>query len=175
MSHAVNVAASLERMLRYHEAYARKLVEDLSPEQMTHCPGPGHENTPAFTLGHLITGADLIAQDLGLQSDMPAGYAELFLRRGPKDTRRPDAEAAYPPRDALLAELTRQHARIIAALRTKDPAWLAASCEKWQLVTYFPTNYDMLLFMAAGHMSMHLGQLAAWRRAQDLPAVLGTV
>jgi len=40
--------------MRLHESFANQLVHDLSEEQMDFCPGPGHENTPRFTLGHLL-------------------------------------------------------------------------------------------------------------------------
>lgn len=163
---------SIGSLLRFHEAYAAALTADLSPAQMVGVPGAGHENHPAWTIGHLVTAADMIAQDLGLDSDVPDGWADLFLRRGPADRRLPEVHAMYPARAALLAELTRQHDRAIAALSGVDTGRLATRAEAWKLSAYLPSNLDGLLFMAACHASMHLGQLAAWRRAMGLPAAM---
>ncbi|MFN0135991.1 MAG: DinB family protein [Phycisphaerae bacterium] len=163
---------ALQRTLRFHLEFARRLVGDLAPEQMTAVPGPGHENHPAFTIGHLVTGLDLIAQDIGLASDLPSGWGELFLRRGPADRRVPPIDAQFPSRAELLSELERQAARVAESLNRIDEAWLAARSEPWKLSEYLPTNHDGVLFMACAHQSMHLGQLASWRRAMNLPAAM---
>ena len=59
-------------------AYAQKLVEDVSAEQMTALPTIGLVNHPAFTLGHLVSGAALLAEDLGAPLVMPVGWDLLF-------------------------------------------------------------------------------------------------
>lgn len=167
--------ALLTNSLRFIEAYAARLTADLTPEQMTYSAGPGHENHPAFTLGHLVTAADMAAQDLGLPSDLPPGYADLFLRRGPSDRRLPapaNGQQSYQSRVALLAELNRQHNRIIARLGSVSNEQLQAPVEQWKLAAYFPTLLETLVFMTTTHAATHLGQLAAWRRAMGLPAAM---
>ncbi len=168
-------AETLRNSLRFVEAYAHQLTADLTPEQMVLSGGKGHENHPAFTLGHLVTAADMAAQDLGLASEMPEGWAELFGRRGPADRRLPPIGSslnAYPSREALLAELHRQHGRILSALVTLPAGRLNDRAEPWMLQAYFPTVGETLLFMTAVHAATHLGQLAAWRRALGLPAAM---
>ena len=70
-------------------AIARALVADLTPAQCTEPGGPGLENHPAWTIGHLVSGADILAEDLGLERDMPAeaerihGLSEEFLKDKP--------------------------------------------------------------------------------------------
>lgn len=162
----------VQRSLLFHLEFARRLVGDLEPAQMTLVPGAGHENHPAFTLGHLVTGLDMTSQDLGLPSELPPGWAELFSRRGPSDRRLPQMDASYPKRDELLDELARQTHRVVDALDGADPVWLAAESEPWKLSAFLPTNMDCVLFMTCAHSSMHLGQLAAWRRAVGLPAAM---
>lgn len=147
------------RLYAWNLRYAEALVADLSAEQWTSAAGPGLENHPAWTLGHLVTGANLLAQGLGLADDLPDGWSELFLRRGPGDPRRPEADPdAYPSGEALLAELRRQHERV-------DRAWRDLPAEAWEEETTWafardlPTRGDVTLFMAATHEALHLGQL----------------
>ena len=42
----------------------------------------------------------------------------------------------------------------------------------WRFSAHMPTLGDLLYFMCVTHEAMHLGQLAAWRRAMDLPSAL---
>jgi hypothetical protein len=158
------------RLFAWNLLYAEALVRDLTDEQWTLPGGAGLENHPAWTLGHLVTGADLTAQDLGLPSQLPSGWADLFQRRGPGDPRLP-ADADYPSREDVLAELRSQHDRIAEACRAlKAEHW--ARTDDWAFGRDLPTLADSTLFMAISHEAMHLGQLAAWRRSQGLPSAL---
>ena len=91
--------------------YAKDLVSDVPDEQLYHSPGPGLENHPNFTLGHLVTGSALIAKYLGGTYDIPEGWDELFRRTGPGDPRLPVSKSpGLPAKETLLNELERQHA-----------------------------------------------------------------
>jgi hypothetical protein len=163
---------SVLRAYRWNLRYAEALVADLCGEDAVEPGPPGLENHPAWTLGHLVTGANLLAESLGLEDDLPDGWRELFERRGPGDPRVPEADAArYPPLDALLAELRRQHERVERAWRERDAAFWAAT-EDWAFGRELPTNADSSIFMELTHEALHLGQLAAWRRARGLPSAL---
>lgn len=175
MPNANPLIQTLATALRFNADYARRLVADLDEHQMTTIPAPGHENHAAFTIGHLITALDLAAQDLGQQTDMPAAYTDLFLRKGPADRRTPDPNANYPTRDQLTAELDRQTQRVITALDQTDPAWFIQHAEPWKLSQSLPTNADAMLFMCVTHSAIHLGQLAAWRRAMSLPPIMASM
>lgn len=163
----------LIRQLNFNLRYAESLVADLDEAQMCAVPGPGLENHPAFTLGHLATGANLMVEDLGAGSDIPELWVERFQRRGPGDPRLPEP-GANPGKAELLAELKRQHDRLKAAI-------LAFPAERWQepfswrFKTYMPTTADLALFLCVNHEAMHLGQLAAWRRGMGLPSALATL
>jgi hypothetical protein len=169
------------RLYAWNLEYARALVVDLSPAQWTQSCGPGLENHPSWTIGHLVTGSDLLAADLGLERDLPAGWRELFERRGPGDPRLPVADPnAYPPMAELLAELERQHRRVewvwhekFAASASSGPA--LSDPFAWRFAGALPTLGDAALFLAISHEAMHLGQLAAWRRAQGLPSALNAL
>jgi uncharacterized damage-inducible protein DinB len=139
------------------------------------------ENHPAWTIGHLVTGSDILAEDLGLERDLPEGWRELFERRGPGDPRLPDPDRdAYPPMGALLAELERQHSRVERAWRERLAAAEAGDAglstpTTWRFDDVLPTLGDAVLFLAVSHEAMHLGQLSAWRRARGLPSALASL
>ena len=97
---------------------------------------------------------------------------------GAGDPRLPAADpAVYPPMATLLAELARQHLRV-------ERAWLEKLQGKdqegpkltdplaWRYGEVLPTLGDAALFLAISHEAMHLGQLAAWRRARGLSSAL---
>jgi len=162
---------------RMHEAYARELVGDLDEAQLDQAPGPGLENTPRFTIGHLCCATAMTVRllehpddDRSVELDLPAGYQELFGRMGPGDRRTPEASASAPSAEDLLAEFARQHAKVEAALERVEEAELAKACE-WKLGAYLPRVADVVTFQCV-HEMLHLGQLAAWRRAMGLPAAM---
>ena len=167
--------AQLLHNYAFNLRYAHALVIDVDHETMTQAPHQGLENHPAFTLGHLVSGAALTVKYLGGAYDLDPAWEQTFKRKGPGDPRLPDANAAaYPSKNELLAELARQHARVEAHIRELDEAqWNAPA--KWRFHSDMPTLGDLLIFMCLTHESMHLGQLAAWRRAMGLPSALATL
>ncbi len=160
------------RQLDFNLNYAKTLVEDLNEVQMTFMPSDGFENFPAFTLGHLVTGSALMVEDLGGEFMIPEGWSELFLRNGPGDPRLPNPDAkVYPSKEKLLDELKNQHEKIKVMLKLQIEEKFSGKI-KWRFQEYFPTLIDLTLFMCVNHEAMHLGQLAAWRRALGLPSAL---
>jgi hypothetical protein len=171
----MDAVSALRAAYAFNLVYAAKLVADLDAAQMVAVPGRGHENHPAFTLGHLCVAAAMVAEDSGAGRDLPGGWTELFERRGPSDRRLPDADAGgYPPKRALLAELERQHGRALAGLDRAGSERLAARAQ-WRLDLWLPTELDAAMFMCVTHEALHLGQLAAWRRAMGLPAAMAAL
>ncbi len=163
------------RQYDFNLLYAKALVEDLSAEQMTFIPAAGLLNHPAFTLGHLVTGSAMMAEDLGAEGYLPGGWPELFQRKGPNDQTRPDADVTkYPSKNELTLELEKQHEKVKKALTTINADRLNEEV-KWRFGKHMPSMLDLVMFMCISHESMHLGQLAAWRRAMELPAILGTL
>ncbi|MCP4291351.1 MAG: DinB family protein [bacterium] len=166
------------RLYAWNLLYANALVSDLSESQCRTPAGPGLENHPSWTIGHLVSGSDILAEDLGMERNIPKGWQDLFERRGPGDPRLPNPNAEiYPQMNELKAELERQHQRVETAWRAK---LLNEDCKNtelatplaWRYSSALPTLGDATLFLAISHEAMHLGQLAAWRRALDLPSAL---
>ncbi|MGP8215963.1 MAG: DinB family protein [Bacteroidia bacterium] len=169
------IVESIIKQYDFNLEYAKALVKDISEEQMTTMPVIGLENHPAFTLGHLISGSALLAEDLGANFEMPANWADLFLRKGPGDPRKPDPDKSkYPPKHLLLNELESQHNKVKKLLSAIDENKLSEPF-KWRFNGYMPTLLDIIAFMCINHEAMHLGQLASWRRAMFLPSALATL
>lgn len=163
------------RQYDFNLLYAKALVADLTDEQMTVVPSSGLVSHPAFTIGHLVTGSAMMAEDLGGVYDLRDGWADLFQRKGPNDQTRPDTDTSkYPPKEELIAELERQHNLVKKQLVTVTAEHLQAAV-KWRFAAYMPTMLDVVIFMCISHEETHLGQLAAWRRAMDLPSALRTL
>ena len=160
----------MTRMLDFNLAYARLLVADLDAGQMVAGGGPGAENHPAFTLGHLVMAAARTRAMLGGEFDVPPGWEALFDREGPADRRLP-GEGPYPSREALLGELERQTGLLKAVLADASDAQLDDAVV-WRFSDRLPSTRDAAGFMTISHAALHLGQMAAWRRAMGLRAAL---
>ncbi len=166
---------ALRRQYAWNLAYADALTRDVPPELWAVSGGPGLENHPAWTIGHLITGSALVLEGLGGAPGVPDAWTELFLRRGPGDPRRPDPDAAaYPDRATLMAALADLHARVDRRLAELEPAALQAA-EEWRFDGWLPTQGDCLLFMLVSHEGVHLGQLGCWRRRFELPSAMASM
>ena len=157
---------------RFNLAFAEKLVDDIPQEMMSRSGGKGLENHPSFTLGHLATASAMTVEDLGGCYEVPDGWHDLFVRKGPGDPRIPSEEAMlYPLKAILLEEFRHQHLKTELMLMKSDDTILLAPI-KWRFNTFFPTALDLVMFMCIGHESMHLAQLSAWRRGMGFPSAL---
>jgi DinB superfamily len=167
-----------QRIIRQYDfnlVFAKQLVDDLTDEQMTTKPSIGFENHPAFTLGHLVTGSAMTIEDLGGKIEIPDGWGELFLRKGPGDPSLPsDNIKLYPTKNDLLKELEKQHNKLKECLLTIEDFKLDEKVQ-WRFASYMPTLIDVVIFMCINHEAMHLGQLSAWRRAMGLSTALGKI
>jgi hypothetical protein len=143
--------------------FAKRLVGDLTDDQM--CAQPhGVVNHPAWSLGHLAVAADSLGKVLGLNPDLPAGWADTFKTGG---TPSPD-KSLFPGKDEILGVLERQHARLAQALTDADPMALVQPHPNEKSRAHFPTVGDYAIFLMTAHEMDHLGQIAAWRRAMGL-------
>ena len=165
----------ITRQCNFNYAYSCKLIEDLTEEQMTIKPGAGLDNHPAFTIGHLVTGYANLVNNLTGNYILPEGWKEIFLRSGPGDPTLPNADASvYPSKKELLAELEIQKNRALDIISKLPEEKLNANFD-WRFSSFFPTYRDRIIFLCVNHAAMHLGQLAAWRRAMGLPSALGAL
>ena len=148
--------------------FAKKLVGDVSPDQLCQQPG-GVVNHPAWTLGHLASSSDHLAQFLGQDSALPEGWGDTFKTGGTPGTNAAD----YPSKEELLSTLEAQHNRVVEAVRATDQSTFAQAHPDEGTRKYFPTKGDMIIFLMTSHEMDHLGQVAAWRRAMGLGSATG--
>ena len=151
--------------------YALRLVEDIPEEDAAKSGGKGLENSPLFTIGHLVTGAGLTAESFHGENTVEEKIRDCFQRKGPNDQRTPDlSECSFGMND-LMNELSRQHQLVEHGIIACTPEQWVAPCQ-WRLGKYFPTFADATWFMCVTHESLHLGQIAAWRRWYGLPSAM---
>jgi hypothetical protein len=151
--------------------YARKLVADLSDEQMAAMPrldgagGPG-ANHPAWILSHLNVYHPVLVAMIEGRSFPDPREAPFGMLTKPQADR-----SLYKPKAELIGDFERGHAEVAAALRAADDAAFEATMplERWQKP--FPTVGSALGYIMLVHESTHLGQISTWRRVQGLPGV----
>jgi uncharacterized damage-inducible protein DinB len=139
------------------------LVEDLREEQMCRQSAAG-ENPPAWILGHLLL-ADTYLLSMLKVRELSADFAELLSKYGPNPTL-----ADYDSKQFLVERLTETGSlRTDAIRRIKN---LDQPTPDETLVRTQPTigHHLQTLVFHEGH---HCGNIAAWRKAQNLPAVKG--
>jgi len=162
----------LINQLNFNYNYLIDLIVDVEENAMTQVPNKGLENHPAFTIGHLITAYGMMIKKLGGTYSITKEWDELFRRNGPGDPTLPsDQKNLYPPKTELTDKLTEQHQLLIIFLNKSSAEQLNEDVT-WRFSKYFPKTIDLLYFMGNTHYSMHISQLAAWRRAMNLPSSL---
>jgi tetratricopeptide (TPR) repeat protein len=153
--------------------YLQILVEDIDEKIMTKIPCKGLENHASFTMGHLVSASALISKYLKGPYDISPEWEDLFRRKGPGDPRFPELDTSLnPAKNELLEKLAEQH-KIVENLINDLEDDRFNEISKWRFDNYLPTLGDLLFFMCVTHESMHLGQLAAWRRAMGFDSALG--
>lgn len=147
--------------------YAKMLTADIPEDQMADQPGniPNHA---AWVIGHLATTLDYLGASFGLEPACPEEWGALV---GNGSTPVSD-RSQYPDKQTLIAALENGHSRISEAIASADDD-LFTSDSPEGIRSYFPTVGDFTMFVCTSHAATHLGQLSAWRRAKELPSVMG--
>ena len=159
----------LTHMLRAYAVQlkiASKLVKDIPDDQM--CAQPhGLVNHPTWTLGHIILTEHSTCALIGIKSTPPDGWVDLFTTGGT-----PSADhVGQPGKVELLAELGKIHNIMSTGLPGIDEAVFDAEHPNEKTRAFFPTIGTQVAFILTSHEMLHLGQIAAWRRAADLGTV----
>ncbi len=159
---------------RLNMDYTYALIADVKEADMTKQPN-GFINHPAFTIGHLITATALTGKLLGQDYEVPEGWDELFLRRGPGDPRLPEKETSkYPGKAELISVLKAKYELVVKLIENADNA-VFEEPYTWKLDKYMPTVGQLLYFQCMLHHSWHIGQLAEWRRMMGYDSALKTL
>lgn len=145
-------------------AEVRRLVSDLSDRQMTTQPAGVRMNPPAWQLGHIVCSMQAIGGEMGISPWLSESWT-LRFRQGSRTM--VDADGC-PNRDELLSALADGERRIVERLRAMTADDLAGPLPDTRFRDAFPSLGHAVLHILAGHVAVHVGQLAAWRRVMDL-------
>jgi hypothetical protein len=151
---------------RINVEYGKKLVADLSDEQMSVQPAPGM-NHAAWVIGHLTFVADSMIRVWDQPFAIPKEWGELFnLSSQPIADR-----SRYPSKAELLPAYEKAYERLMAAVAAAPPEAFDREFPNPKLRSVLPTVGVAMTHILTSHHGLHLGQLSAWRRAQGLPGV----
>lgn len=148
--------------------YARLLVGDVPDDEFVDQPIEGVAH-PAWILGHLAIASDYALTLLGVPAGCPPTWRPLFW---PGSSVQSDREV-YPSKETLLTAVEAGFRRTVEAVGTASPEMLAQPQVGPFYLEDFPTVGDLVAHLMTTHPSLHLGQLAAWRRMKGLPSALG--
>lgn len=158
------IDSTVMHSFHFSVGFLKNLLEGIDDGKMTQQPRPGM-NHPAWITGHLVSSMEFAAQLAGATYQAPDGWSDLF---GMKSTPSDDA-SKYPDKAALLVELDKSVAAVTPSLKSIGPDALAAQMPDEGFRKMMPTVGDGLTFLINGHITMHTGQLSAWRRANGMP------
>jgi hypothetical protein len=142
-------------------------MRDIPDERMTEQP-TGVVNHPAWQIGHLTVVLDSAGKILGQEAVKGDEDGQKY---GFGSQPLPD-RGQYPSKDEMMADLLAAQERVKAGLEAATAEALGSANPNESMKDILPTLGDMVTFMATGHYGMHLGQVAAWRRAAGLPGVV---
>ena len=164
-----SIIEGLVRAWEKNADYGRRLVADLSDEQMILQPAPeGHaaSNHPAWVLSHLNVYIPIIASLIkGEEFDDPKPH-KFGMESVPLSD-----PAVYAPKKELIDEFSAGHVEVAQLLRDADLPCLEndVKLERWK--EPFGKVGIALPYLMLLHENMHLGQVSAWRRIQGMPSV----
>lgn len=128
---------------------------------------PGGGNSPAWILGHLSVVNRFGHSMLGGPGPSPADLVKF----GPGSSPALDL-ADGPSKQQLLEEEQDSAEALRAAVQVVEAEILDAPQQSPFLQKEFPLVRNMLAHILASHLSLHIGQLSAWRRAHGMPSIL---
>ncbi len=143
--------------------YGKQVLADIECDRMAE--RPMDLNPPAWILMHLATAADYAATLLGGSGVCPADWNEKADTKKPVSSSRGD----YPAKEELVATFEKAYMHASDLLSKATPEQLAAPQKLGFFETELPTVADMAGFLLVAHLSIHLGQVSAWRRATGKP------
>lgn len=151
------------------------LLKDIPDDRFARLPegkdGPINTNHPAFALGHLsLYPPRLIALTRGEEAPEFEPTFNAVFAAGVECKDDPDG-SIYPSRADVVDRFNTGYKALMEALRAMpdDMVGQPITDERWR--ERFPTVGAALSFVSAVHISYHLGQLSAWRRAEGLGSV----
>lgn len=140
-------------------SYGKQILADIEDARMAE--RPMDLNPPAWLLLHLATAADYAAALLGGSGVCPADWNEKADTKKPVSSNRTE----YPGKDELVKTFEKAYQNAANLLSKASPEQLASPQKLGFFEKELPSVADMAGFLLVSHLSIHLGQISAWRRA----------
>jgi hypothetical protein len=161
---------------RRARAHAERLLADVTPAQFARLPRQDgrliNTNHAAFIYGHLALYPANVLTMLGCDAAKavaPDGWPALF---GMGTTCRDDADGTiYPAMDAIVPVFLNNYTVALDAVAQVDDAVFARPTPDERFRSFLPTLGTVALSMLNNHVSLHMGQMSAWRRCMGLGSV----
>ena len=139
------------------------MIEEIPEDQLQQTLGAG--NSPSWILGHLAIANDFGVVTIGGQPALLPEYMPVF---GPGS--RPQGD--HPPKSQLIDMFAQSKERFLNALDATNQDVLQAERDSPILKEQLPKNIDMIGHLLTSHISLHIGQLSAWRRERGMDSIL---
>ena len=140
-----------------------QMAGELTEEQMGQTLGQG--NCPSWIVGHLAVVNDFGVATLGRNPELLGEYLSMF---GPGSPPTGD----HPAKTKLIEMFESSRDRFINAVKSATEEQLAAERDSEILKKSFPLVRDMVGHLLTTHLSLHTGQLSAWRRYHGMDSIL---
>lgn len=153
---------------------ANKLLAGIPAERFGRMAAPAGKpivsNHPAFAIGHLclypVKVHELLGQGTaGVQP--PEGYVQLFSKDA---SCQDDVDGTlYPASSEIIAFFNSSYQTALNTLRSaSDEQLLAENPVDTPMKQICPSLGSLLNFYVGGHVTLHLGQISAWRRMEGM-------
>ena len=158
------MSLELERKLyRMMSGMLEAMVDEIPEDQFQQRSGDG--NPPSWILGHLAVVNELGVATLGETPELLEEYLAVF---GPGSPPVGD----HPSREQLKEMFATSKSRFSAALDRATEEVLRSERESPILKEQLPKVGDMIGHLLTSHVSLHVGQLSAWRRERGMDSIL---
>lgn len=124
-------------------------------------PG-GVKNHAIWSLGHITVSTNSILALLGQEKFQPVIVWEKLFGGGSQPS---DDRSAYPSLKELMSGLNEVLNRVEKAYLSASSEVLRSPTKVDWLAKMCPTTGSAVVFLLTAHLSEHIGQVSAWRRA----------
>ncbi|TWU22076.1 hypothetical protein Pla52o_31240 [Novipirellula galeiformis] len=168
-----NIGPMIAASSRIGLANAQRMLKDVTPQQFARFAKCGdtviESNHPAFVFGHLSLYSSEVIKALGGDASayLPSDEFVKAFSKSAKCVDDPEGNI-YPAMDEVLNAFNTGYEAALAALETADDAVLLEPNANEAMRDRLPTVGSLLNFYVGGHITLHVGQISAWRRAAGL-------
>ncbi|HBE71330.1 MAG TPA: hypothetical protein DDW52_24555 [Planctomycetaceae bacterium] len=155
--------------------YAERLLAEIPEDRFARMSAPSgksiQSNHPAFIVGHLCLYPDKVAALLGSSQEktQPPEKFEAVFSKTAQCVDDPDG-TIYPKREEILAFFRQSYLAAIEAIAGASEEVLGRENPvDTPMKEVVDTLGGLVNFYMTSHVMVHLGQLSAWRRMENLP------